>query len=146
MQTFLPYPDFKKTAQCLDMKRLGKMRVEGMQILMVLTDLNITKAWVNHPAVKMWRGYELALAEYVYALCDEWTSHGYKDTCKEKVKGIIRIYHSEKKLIMPLWLGREDFHMAHRSNLIRKSRGWYLKHFGEIPNDLPYIWPSAIQL
>ena len=67
MQTFLPYADFKETAKCLDMKRLGKMRVEAMQILMVLTGLNKGKAWTNHPAVKMWRGYEAALAEYSYA-------------------------------------------------------------------------------
>ena len=33
MQTFLPYPDFKKSASCLDYKRLGKQRVEGLQIL-----------------------------------------------------------------------------------------------------------------
>ncbi len=26
MQTFLPYPDFTKSAQCLDNKRLGKQR------------------------------------------------------------------------------------------------------------------------
>lgn len=29
MQTFLPYPDFKKSAQCLDYRRLGKQRVDS---------------------------------------------------------------------------------------------------------------------
>ena len=29
MQTFLPYPDFKQSAACLDYSRLGKQRVEG---------------------------------------------------------------------------------------------------------------------
>lgn len=33
MQTFLPYPEFIKSAQCLDNKRLGKQRVEAKQIL-----------------------------------------------------------------------------------------------------------------
>ena len=33
MQTFLPYPDFKQSAACLDYRRLGKQRVEGVQIL-----------------------------------------------------------------------------------------------------------------
>jgi len=32
MQTFLPYYNFRKTAQCLDYKRLGKQRVEVWQI------------------------------------------------------------------------------------------------------------------
>ena len=33
MQTFLPYPDFRQSAACLDYRRLGKQRVEGVQIL-----------------------------------------------------------------------------------------------------------------
>jgi len=33
VQTFLPYPDFKQSAQTLDWKRLEKQRVEGMQLL-----------------------------------------------------------------------------------------------------------------
>lgn len=37
MQTFLPYKSFVKSAACLDMRRLGKQRVEAKQILMALT-------------------------------------------------------------------------------------------------------------
>ena len=59
MQTFLPYKSFRKTALCLDNKRLGKQRVETLQILRALTGYyNQSGAWLNHPAVKMWRGYE----------------------------------------------------------------------------------------
>ena len=36
MQTFLPYPDFERSAKVLDNKRLGKQRVEVLQILNVL--------------------------------------------------------------------------------------------------------------
>ena len=36
MQVFLPYPDFKKSLESLDNKRLGKQRVEAKQILNVL--------------------------------------------------------------------------------------------------------------
>ena len=32
MQTFLPYADFQRSAQVLDYKRLGKQRVEALQI------------------------------------------------------------------------------------------------------------------
>ena len=39
MQTFLPYEDFTKTAQCLDYKRLGKQRVEAYQILRILKNI-----------------------------------------------------------------------------------------------------------
>lgn len=36
MNTFLPYADFQKSAQCLDNKRLGKQRVEAWQIYLTL--------------------------------------------------------------------------------------------------------------
>ena len=58
MQTFLPYKDFRKSLQCLDYRRLGKQRVEAMQIHNILTGKNESSAWVNHPAVKMWKGHE----------------------------------------------------------------------------------------
>ena len=41
MQTFLPYPDFAKSAMCLDNKRLGKQRIECLQILKALNDFSI---------------------------------------------------------------------------------------------------------
>jgi len=37
MQTFLPYPDFERSARALDLKRLGKQRVECIQVLRGLT-------------------------------------------------------------------------------------------------------------
>ena len=37
MQTFLPYKSFVKSLNCLDNKRLGKQRVEAMQILNAIT-------------------------------------------------------------------------------------------------------------
>ena len=37
MQTFLPYPEFARTAGCLDMRRLGQQRVEALQVLRGLT-------------------------------------------------------------------------------------------------------------
>ena len=33
MQTFLPYKSFEESAKVLDWRRLGKQRVEGMQII-----------------------------------------------------------------------------------------------------------------
>ena len=33
MQTFLPYPDFRESLESLDYKRLGKQRVEALQLV-----------------------------------------------------------------------------------------------------------------
>ena len=84
MQTFLPWPDFATSAKALDMRRLGKQRVETLQILKALTDENY--GWQHHPATKMWRGYEVGLVNYGVAICAEWITRGYKDTCLEKIE------------------------------------------------------------
>jgi hypothetical protein len=49
VQTFLPYADFRRSAEVLDPKRLGKQRVECLQVLRGLTVP--TYGWRHHPAV-----------------------------------------------------------------------------------------------
>ena len=51
MQTFLPYPDYYQSARCLDNKRLGKQRVEALQIHNIVSGKRTTGGWINHPAV-----------------------------------------------------------------------------------------------
>jgi hypothetical protein len=142
MQTFLPYPNFVDSASVLDRLRLGKQRVECLQILSALVP-NSTSGWKNHPAVKMWKNHEVALFRYTYCICTEWVDRGYKDTTFAKFSNIFDDNFSMKtsSLADPNWLFDENFHASHRSNLLRKSPEWYGK-FGWIePNDLPYIWP-----
>src|SRR3954467_500955 len=54
MQTFLPVADFAGSARLLDTPRLGKQRVETLQILRAIELPDY--GWANHPAVLMWRG------------------------------------------------------------------------------------------
>lgn len=136
MQTFLPYADFTKSAKCLDRMRLGKQRVECLQILNALTGKS--KGWLNHPATKMWKGYELSLYEYIVAVVTEWKARGYKDTCLDKAGNLIFYVENFKN---PSWLGDETFHASHKSNLLRKLPEHY-KQFGWTESDdLPYVWP-----
>lgn len=62
MQTFVPFPDLRRTAEVLDDRRLGKQRVEALQIIRALT--RATYGWKRHPAVRMWEGHVEALALY----------------------------------------------------------------------------------
>jgi hypothetical protein len=134
MQTFLPYPDFTKSARCLDRQRLGKQRVEVLQLLRAL--LVPGSGWANHPAAKMWRGREGCLAAYGVAICQEWKRRGYKDTCEFKI-----ITLADPSMCMPLWLGDPAFHASHRSNLLRKDADHYGQFGWTEPSDLPYVWP-----
>jgi hypothetical protein len=130
MQTFLPYPDFFSSLAALDTKRLGKQRVEARQILNTLSGRK--KGWRNHPAVKMWRGYEPALRLYLSMAITEWRRRGYRNTMRHPKLG---------GTIFPPWFGDEAFHRAHQSNLIRKDPKFYGPKFPGVPDNLPYIWP-----
>lgn len=132
MQTFLPYADFRKTAEVLDRQRLGKQRVETLQVLRTIIIGN-KKGWNNHPAVNMWRGYEGMLVEYGVAICDEWINRGYKDTCRDKI-----LEFDPGDRVVPFWLGDPDLHRSHQSNLNRKDPDFYTF---DVPDDLPYVWP-----
>jgi len=134
MQTFLPYSSFTKTFRCLDYRRLGKQRVEAYQILNVLLGRTNTKGWRNHPAVKMWRGYENALKLYFNECVDEWKNRGYNNNMKYEI--------IDDEVVMPPWLGDEGFHQSHRSNLMRKQPEHYSEHWS-VPDDLPYVWPET---
>lgn len=173
MQTFLPYPDFNESARALDDKRLGKQRVECLQILQTLAKGPIQRSltreygfkynpqegvftrrtpWYNHPAVRMWRGYEYRLTCYAICICEEWQQRGYADTCMVKMVELyktLRTQHgpcsldtvSEQDKHNPPWLGNPAFHAAHRSNLLRKNPTHYSQFGWTEPHNLPYIWP-----
>jgi hypothetical protein len=131
MQTFLPYPDFEKSMRVLDYRRLGKQRIEARQLLRALQGEG---GWVNHPATRMWRGYEPALMLYHDAAIKEWIRRGYQNSME-------LLKPKKAKLVMPPWLGDRKFHCSHQSNLVRKFPEHYRKYFPKVPDDLPYLWP-----
>lgn len=165
MQTFLCYPNFKQSASVLDNRRLGKQRVECLQILKTLakgptqyichrcnnnwishypncgcgdsfTETRKTP-WYNHPAVQMWKNHVPNLAFYGLICCIEW-QRGFKDTCYKKIDKFL----SAKYYVFPKWLSDPRFCASHRSNLLRKDP----KHYGRFglsePPDLEYFWPT----
>jgi hypothetical protein len=151
MQTFLPYESFARSAMCLDRQRLGKQRVEVLQILRTLAGQK--DGWRNHPAVRMWRGYEGSLIRYGGQVCKEWTDRGYADTCWDKILAFVDdpfpAYERHPTILgrllpsaEPPWLGDRGFHLSHRSNLVRKLPEHYGPIFPGVPDDLPYVWPA----
>ncbi|GAA1558930.1 MSMEG_6728 family protein [Kribbella sancticallisti] len=150
MQSFLPFPGFAETAAVLDPRRLGKQRVEALQILRGLTVAGY--GWRHHPAVKMWAGYEEALVRYGLEICSVWTGQGRADTCAPTLVadlvsacGPVQV-RSQEELAragdLPPWLGDEDLHRSHRSALLRKDPDYYARFFDE-QLDLPYVWPAS---
>ena len=132
MQTFLPYSSFTKTFKTLDYRRLGKQRVEAMQILNILLNRTERPGWRNHPIVRMWEGYEPALQLYHNICIEEWIRQGYNNN--------MSLEDITEPIIYPDWLGIELFHSSHRANLLRKDYGYYIKYGWTEDLELPYVW------
>ena len=145
MQTFLPVADFKQSAKMLDYKRLGKQRVEGMQLLNAMKPDYPHKGWLRHPAKIMWEGHEDMLKKYVNTMIKEWISRGYNNT--------MQLYDYDPSAPMPDWFGNDKIHQSHRLNLLRKDFQYYSQHWPEeaieFANSIemyPYYWPVGDRL
>lgn len=138
MQTFLPYADFAQSAKSLDPSRLGNQAYRECKTL-------IGGGWKNHPAAKMWLGYESALARYALACFEELSARGRHYST--------HIEHFTTLVVddrLPPWLGDERLHSSHRAALLCKDAVWY-SQFGwsesaAVRNEkgsLPYFWPVS---
>ena len=146
MQTFLPFECFQSSAKVLDQKRLGKQRVEVLQLLNSIRKIKNNepiKGWKNHPCRKMWHNYSNALVLYGLAICSEWIGRCYNDTCLEK---ILAHHNPNEPTIMPSWLGDEKLHLSHKSMLIQKDPYHYVPFWPNVPRDLEYVWPEEALL
>jgi hypothetical protein len=141
MQTFVPYPDFWRSVNVLDRQRLGKQRVEAWQIYRALTGQST--GWVNHPATKMWRGFEGALAAYGLFACEAWKTRGYKDSLASGFLDALeeRAIEFMSEVNYPDWWGDDRVHSSHRSNLLRKDPDAYGRYGWRDDPTAPYYWP-----
>ncbi len=137
MQTFLPDMNVSKAIDMLDNKRLGKQRVEAIQIASCL--LEKETRWKNHPAVLMWKGYEDYLVLlYLNTTIETFGKRGFKNyKCLEHYKRLKKLVNP-KNIKRPPWYN-ENFVLSHQSNLLRKNKDYYSKYFN-VRDDLPYIW------
>src|SRR5215210_1448015 len=146
--TFAPYADFERSLRTLDTRRLGKQRVEVIQIVRARTVPGY--AWSSHPAVLMWKGYEEALGRYGLTACAIWTERGFGDSCATTIvadlraAGVIAIREYPELAVagaLPSWLFDEAVLVSHRSSLLRKDPEHYGPLFPGTPTDIDYVWP-----
>jgi hypothetical protein len=145
MQTFLPYGrDFAATARILDRQRLGKQRVECVQIANVL--IGDKTGYANHPAVKMWRGHGVMLCHYGMIICEEWWNRGYTDNQFDVLDHLqTRFFGLGDTSAVPWWLEQDEhanyLAMTHQANLKRKDPKYYSRFFPAVDPRLGYWWP-----
>jgi len=126
MQTFLPYKDYERVAEVLDSKRLNKQILECYQVLNVLSNPSPTAGWRNHPAVKMWRGHEFGLYNYVQVMIIEADQRGIKtDKNSENIYNLRHKYGSLWGMGNPSWMSNKKIMKrvttTHKANLFKKE-------------------------
>ena len=147
MQTFLPVADFTESARLLDNPRLGKQRVECLQVLRALELPDY--GWANHPVVTMWRGHTAGLVVYALAMVRVWRERGFADSTEaliaEFAPDAAGLSQAEAAAagLLPSWVDDEELLASHRSNLLAKDPAFYRSRFPGDPDDLPYTWPGA---
>jgi len=147
VQTFCPYESFERTAKVLDGKRLNNQVNECMVILR--TCLGLSDGWKNHPAVKMWQGYEDALAHYTIRIIAEcYERWGNDDAYEKRLLKLDDTMNSESHIWilgtdceMPPWLGDDEFHRSHRQALLAKKPEHYRQFWPDEEARIDYIWP-----
>lgn len=147
MQIFLPYPDIKESVCCLDNTHLAKQRQEALQIWNFLQPYKSTHSWASHPAVCMWRGYELALLTIGAISCLEYAKRGHKD-----ILGANYVTKLEQFSItpsatiadipLPRWWNDDRLHNSHRSLLLSRNPTWFRKFNWNVKPSRDIYWPT----
>lgn len=112
MQIFIPYPSPIEVAKCLDPKRLNKQIIECDQIIKAIK--GETKAWANHPIVKMYAGHLRWVM--LYRACLD----SYKDDCLDVAKSL----SAGADMIRPSWM-TDALCRSHKRRLVAKDPQFY---------------------
>lgn len=148
------------TCRVLDKQRLNKQKVEAKEILdasLIDSNIqqNIRRGWINHPAVKMWKGYSNGLRYYFNKITEECINRGMKNNMQlyEFTENQLNNIHQETieeylaqkeyiiterqeqinfdKIILPWWFNWEPLWLSHRASLCRKLPAYYEPIFME---------------
>ena len=129
----MPYASYEDSVDCLDPKRLGNQIYREAKTL-------VSGKWPNHPVSKMWINYRYSLCDYAIAGLFELKRRG-RDY-PHWFKWFSDMQQTFENTGKPSFVGNEAFHESHRSNLLRKNKEYYSQFNWQVPDDLPYIWPT----
>lgn len=112
MQIFIPYPSPIEVAKCLDPRRLNKQIIECDQIIKAIK--GETKAWANHPVVKMYADH-LYWVE-LYRDCLDFYKRGRPD--------LAETLSTQADRFRPSWM-TDALCRSHKRRLVAKDAQFY---------------------
>ncbi len=133
MMIWLPYPDFTKSVSCLNTQHLNRQRANCQVLSKSFISPN---RWNHVPTFKAWKNY-YEVFQYYHDVCvKEWVKRGFRT--------IAVLYEAPKpdKRDLPWFIGEEQYHASHRSNLLRLDPTYAGIEGWREPSNLPYLWPN----
>lgn len=140
VNTFL-IGSFEFTAKNLDPRRKLKQAVESKQIIDIINNNNEKVGFHNHPIVKMWRDYVIALKHYFNFFIDELQKDGVNLNLLKKFENLPTEYD------IPWFTSFEPLIFSHRARLYQKNPLFYKDKFS-FPSEylnIGYIWTCRFE-
>jgi hypothetical protein len=142
MMTWMTRMSFFDTAQDLDVDLLSTGYRDAVQLFNALL-FEQDEISENHPVLRMWQGYHVALASYAISLSASLVVHGISHGTEAlRLARTIEDMRREEDhpFVLPPWLEDTDVLRSHRSNIVRR---WpeYADVWPKTPELLPYLYP-----
>lgn len=138
MQSFITSSCLLTCSKNLDNKRLGKQRLEGVQMLNAMNNPH-NRGWKNHPCTEMWRPYQESLKFYINCIIEEWIFRGFKNTMQ---------FFPQYSEQMPDWFHWQSLQRSHKASLLRKNPHFYknifIKNIDDYEKLVPYLWTGYL--
>jgi hypothetical protein len=141
----MPNMSLFDSVAALELDQLSVAFVEGESLFneMIFGEPNEEVGKAPLPLLRMWIGYEAALAAYTVAAAATLVRYGVtvasRSLALSQTVAELRRDDDPMPLVMPPWLTDTDVLRSHRSNLMRRWPDAYA--WKGTPTNLPYLWP-----
>lgn len=154
IQTWLPLPSFKDSAEALSDTDLSKQVADALRVIEHLHQIPMSETkladqyWKMEPLVpispaNMWQGCEMQLCEYAIEMAEEASiRQGQKNQYMDALHEHLDWSTGEDSYMgKPSWFGNLEFHLSHQAALVRKDPEFYGKIFSA-DDSLMLMWPT----
>jgi len=125
MQVFLPYENYKDSAEVLDPRRRNKQILECVQIAKAI--LGMSESWRNHCVTRMWDACPKGLVLFGLELCKiyKFENRKHHKSKNELTKLLHYCCQNGYDNNYPKWLGIPKIHMYYQQHLKSKDELFY---------------------
>jgi len=154
IQTWLPLPSFKDSAESLSDEDLMKQVFDAYRVIEHLheipleesklpRDYRLTEPTMPMSPGLMWRGCEMQLCEYTMEVCEEASIRSRRQHPLMEDIAVHLEYATGEDTYMgkPSWFGNPEFHLSHQAALVRKNKTFYGRKFNG-DDSLMLMWPT----